>query len=179
VWIVFLHLEIFFSEPGAPKWYFKKNCTFLIYYNIEKIIGKTKLFDLSMCFQMRPWLLSHSTKPWSYGMCSIFMDPKPQKWRRWLALRGCPYGGEDDQNMGFPCTTSKIRTSSTCKNSSRVNCMWGFRYNVLQPNLLDPVNHPCINIYIYTGGIITNRSLCVVGIISRSRRTIHIKIIYT
>jgi hypothetical protein len=77
--------------------------------------------------------------------CVVFVrDPKSQKWRRWLALRGCPFGGKDEKNKRNPQPTSKIWTSATCRNSSHVNCMCGTRDNVLQPNPWDPVNHPCI-----------------------------------
>jgi NADH:ubiquinone oxidoreductase subunit F (NADH-binding) len=61
-------------------------------------MGTTKVFILFVCFRMTPWLLSDSSKPWSCGMCSVCRDPKTQKWRMLQAMRGCPFGGQTDQN---------------------------------------------------------------------------------
>jgi hypothetical protein len=101
VWIVCLQLEKFSSEPGAPKRHFEKlyfkNCTFLIEKN-PKNNWNDQMCILTVWFRMIPWLLSNSSKPWSYGMCSVCRDPKTQKWRRWRALRGWPFGGKNDQN---------------------------------------------------------------------------------
>jgi hypothetical protein len=47
---------------------------------------------LTVGFRMIPSLLRVSSKPWRYGMYSVCRDPKTQKWRRWLTLRGCPFG---------------------------------------------------------------------------------------
>jgi hypothetical protein len=97
---------------------------------------------LITCFRIIPWLLSDSSRSWSCGMSSVCRDPKTQC-RRWLALRGCPFWGQDNLNKGFSYTTSKIWTSATCRNNSRVNCMSKSRDNVLQPNPWDPGNNPC------------------------------------
>jgi hypothetical protein len=116
---------------------------------------------------MIAWSLSHSLKPWSYGMCSCCRDPETQKWRKWLTLRGWPFGGQDKPIKQFPSTKSQIWTSGTCRNSSRVNCMSGSRDNVLQPNTWDQGNKPC------TGALPT--SPWSVAIISRSRHTIQME----
>jgi hypothetical protein len=99
------------------------------------------MYIFTVWFWIIPWSLSNSSKPWSYGMCSSCRDPKTQKRRRWLALRGCPFGGEDDQNKIFSGRTSKIWTSATCRNSSRVNCMCGSRVNVFR-KILGPSQYP-------------------------------------
>jgi hypothetical protein len=68
---------------------------------------------------------------------------KTQTWCRWLALRGWPFVSEDHLRELFPCITSKIWTSGTCRNLSHVNCMSGSWYNVFQPKygkyLITPV----------------------------------------
>jgi hypothetical protein len=88
----------------------------------RKTAGTTKICIVSVWFRMILWSLSHSLKPWSYGMCSYCRDPKKQKKRRrWLALRGCLFGGQANLNKAFPCTTSQIWISTICWNSSRVN----------------------------------------------------------
>jgi hypothetical protein len=40
-------------------------------------------------------------------------------------------GGQDNMNKSVPCSTRKIWTSGTCRNSSRMNCMCGTRDTAL------------------------------------------------
>jgi hypothetical protein len=47
----------------------------------------------SVWFRVAFWSLSHFLKPWSDGICSYCRNQKKQKLCRWLALRGCPFGG--------------------------------------------------------------------------------------
>jgi hypothetical protein len=59
-----------------------------------------------------------------YGFCR---DPKNQKWRRSLALRGWPFGGQYNRREKDPEQASTIWTSATCRDRSRVSCMYGSR----------------------------------------------------
>jgi hypothetical protein len=159
--ILCLDLEFLSSEQVPLKWYFEK-LLFSILKKLKKNIRKKPERSIWMIVL----LLSHSLAPWSYGMCSYFRDPKPPKWRRWLALRGCPFGGQDNLNKRLPCKTSQMWNSATCRKSSHVNCMSGSRDNFFQPNRWDPGNTPCI---------VLVPLLWSVALISRCRPTIHME----
>jgi hypothetical protein len=105
--------------------------------HLTKKIGTTKMCTLTICFRVIPWLLSDSSKPWSYGMCSVCRGPKTQKWLRWLALHGCPFGGQDNLNKKFSWISGPTWTSATYRTSFCVNCISRSRDNVLQPNPWD------------------------------------------
>jgi hypothetical protein len=99
--------------------------------------------ELSVWLWIIPWAFIHSLKPWSYDMCSYCRDSKTQKWCRWLALRGWPFAGQDDNWDCFPNNSSKIWTRAICKSSLHVNCMSGSGDNFLKPKWWNLVNHPC------------------------------------
>jgi hypothetical protein len=57
------------------------------------------LFKCDSEFSLGCWAI-----PWNHGVmaCVVFCrNPKTQKWRRWLALRGCPFEREDDLREYF------------------------------------------------------------------------------
>jgi hypothetical protein len=71
-----------------------------------------------------------------------WLDQKPPKWRRWLAVRGCLFGVQDNSNKGFPCTTSEIWTSATCRRVP----VWIVCLDIetmSSKKSWNPRNHPC------------------------------------
>jgi hypothetical protein len=123
---LYVCISAFFLLNKVPRNGILKNCSFLINKKHAKN-GTTKMSILTVFSRMLAWSLSDSSKPWSYGMCSVCKDPKTQKWPRWLALRGCPLGDQDNLNSDSTRRTRYIWTSGTCRINSRVNCMGGTR----------------------------------------------------
>jgi hypothetical protein len=87
-------------------------------------------------------------------MCSYCSDPKTQKLCRWLALRVCLFGGEDDLITRLLKPASHTWSSSTRRNSSHVNCCVCLNLEIMFANQSDwaqPIKQ------------VTNHQLCILS----------------
>jgi hypothetical protein len=153
-WIVCLHLEYILYLNKCPEMVLWKA---VIYFIIKKTkLERSNLRNILEWFRLISWSLSHSSKPWSYGMCCYYLrGPKTQKCCSWLALHGWQFGGQAKLFSCFPKLSSQIVTSAACRNSSHVNCMSALRDNGHGPKWATCLIPPVVELlhFIHTGGI--------------------------
>jgi hypothetical protein len=93
---------------------------------------RTKVFtdwDKTGCLSRVGWRLVDENSHWSKKPTNVLNVPFPfpakiiERIENGKIMFFGPDGGQDNPNNGFPCTTSEIWTSGTCRNYSHMNFM--------------------------------------------------------
>jgi hypothetical protein len=106
------------------------------YFCFEKWTMMENKIKLSLCESLQcgsEWSFGRWAIPRNNGVVACVIIGGTQKKKgRWLGLRGCPFGGEDEHIKKDPQLSSQMWTSFTFQNT-HVNCMSGSRDNGHEP----------------------------------------------